>query len=1097
MSLQFIIGGSGAGKSHTAYRQIIKEALASPEHSFYVIVPEQFTMQTQKTLVEMHPGHGILNIDVLSFQRLAYRVLEETGADTRRILEDTGKSLLLQKIAQDKKAALPYLGGQMHRPGCIDEMKSLISEFMQYAVRDSEMEKISAAIPEGSLLSMKMKDIRTLYEAFRASLGEKYVTAEEVLTALAQALPSSEKLKDCTMLFDGFTGFTPVQLEVLKELLDICGRIRVTVTMDPAETFTTAVRPHQLFFMSHQMIWSLSEMAHDILPPLILHSAGRFEEAPALAFLEKDLFRYKGKTFLDPQQEIQLYSAQNPVKELEEMARRIQNLVRTRGLKYADIAVITGNLEEYASITAHVFSRAGIPCFIDEKHNVWMNPLVELIRSALEMISGNYSYEAVFRFLRCGLTDFSKSETDLLENYVRGLGIRGKSAWSRKWIRSFRGFEPGRVPEADSLRARFTGQISELDACFSGPGRTVREYCTVLYQFLAAQKAQEKLKARELAFAEAQNRAMEKEYAQIYGLVMGLLEKAVEILGDETIKPQSFKELLETGFSGLEIGLIPSTMDQVLVGDMERSRLKNIKALFFLGVNEGNIPKSTGSGGFLSQLDRDFFASQGIELAPDPRQRLAIGKFYLYLNLTKPSCQLCLSWPTTGSDGEILRPAYLIGEILRLFPDAVTCCREEEAESAQLMIERLGMRLAEEEQCLRDPVFLEQFSLFMQDERYRPGLERLLKAHFMTHPPDQIAAATARALYGEISPYSATRLERYCACAFAHFLIYGLQLSERAEYEFRALDMGNVMHQALEKYAQLLRRQGLSWKDAEKEQTQEWSDACVDEVAADYGNTILHSSARNEAITDRAKRILRRAVWFMTQQLKNSTFEPERFEMTFEGGRIDRVDISREENRVLVKVIDYKSGNTSFDLTKIYHGLQLQLTLYLDGALEAERKENPGSEIVPAGIFYCNIKDPLTDWKETDDEAELEKEKQKALKMNGLVQNDPDIVRALDSTLLSIPVSINKDGTISKNSSAASRQQFENLGAYVKEKIRRSLEEIYSGAAQMNPYKMKNTTACDYCPVQGACDFERRIPGCEYHPIPEMNRDELWKKMEA
>ena len=222
MSLQFIIGGSGAGKSHTAYRQIIKEALASPEHSFYVIVPEQFTMQTQKTLVEMHPGHGILNIDVLSFQRLAYRVLEETGADTRRILEDTGKSLLLQKIAQDKKAALPYLGGQMHRPGCIDEMKSLISEFMQYAVRDSEMEKISAAIPEGSLLSMKMKDIRTLYEAFRASLGEKYVTAEEVLTALAQALPSSEKLKDCTMLFDGFTGFTPVQLEVLKELLDIC-----------------------------------------------------------------------------------------------------------------------------------------------------------------------------------------------------------------------------------------------------------------------------------------------------------------------------------------------------------------------------------------------------------------------------------------------------------------------------------------------------------------------------------------------------------------------------------------------------------------------------------------------------------------------------------------------------------------------------------------------------------------------------------------------------------------------------------------------------------------------------------------------------------
>jgi len=1097
MSLQFIIGGSGSGKSYNAYTKIIKEALACPEHSFYVIVPEQFTMQTQKTLVEMHPGHGILNIDVLSFQRLAYRVLEETGADMGKILEDTGKSLLLQKTAQDKKALLPYLGGQMQKPGCIDEMKSLISEFMQYAVRDEEMRQISSAVPEGSLLSMKLKDIRTLYEAFRKSLGEKYITAEELPAALAQAVPFSEKLKGCTMLFDGFTGFTPVQLEVMKELLSACSSIRVTVTMDPDESLKAAARPHQLFFMSHRMIRSLTALAKDVEPPVVLHGAGRFERSPALAFLEKNLFRYKGNAFEGPQQEIRFFPAPDPVKEMEETARRIKKLVRTRGMKYADIAVITGNLEEYASISAHVFSRAGIPCFIDEKHNVWMNPLVEMIRSALEMIAGNYSYEAVFRFLRCGLTDFSGEETDRMENYVRALGIRGRNAWFKRWIRSCRGTAPGKVPEINALRAGFEAQIRRLDECFSAGSATVREYCTALYEFLSEERVQEKLKARELSFAAEGNRAMEKEYAQIYGLVMGLLDKTVEILGDETVRPRSFMELLETGFSGLEIGMIPPTMDQVLVGDMERSRLKDIKALFFVGVNEGNIPKAAGSGGFLSQLDRDFFAGQGIELAPDPRQRLAIGKFYLYLNLTKPSELLCLSWPMAGSTGEILRPAYLISELTRMFPDALTYPREGEAESPRLMLEHLGVRLAEEEKCLSDPAFLEQFAWLMKDERYRPGMKALLDAHFLTHPGDRIAGYTARALYGEISPYAATRLERYCACAYAHFLIYGLRLCERAEYEFRALDMGNVMHQALEAYARRLRREGILWREMEQKQAQEWMEKCVDDVAADYGNTILHSSARNTSIIDRAKRILNRTVWFMTQQLKNGTFEPERFEMTFEGGRIDRVDISREDNRILVKVIDYKSGNTTFSLSRIYYGLQLQLTLYLDAALEAEKKENPGAEIIPAGVFYCNLKDPLIDWNENSPGADLEEEKQKALKMSGLVHNDPEIAIALDSTLLSIPVSIKKDGTLSGNSSVAAAGQFDRLRSFVKEKIDRSLEEIYSGRAQMDPYRMKNTSACDYCPVRSACDFDRKISGCEFRNLSEMKRDDIWDRMFA
>ena len=225
MSLQFIIGSSGAGKSYFAYKRIIQESLQYPEKNYYVIVPEQFTMQTQKTLVEMHPGKGILNIDILSFERLAYRVFEETGGDNRKVLEDTGKSMVLQKMVQQHRKELAYLGSQMNKPGYLDEVKSLVSEFMQYDIREENLAEMKEKAKDQPLLEMKLKDVGILYQSFREFLKGHYMTGEEVMDVLLKQLPFSEKLKGAEFLFDGFTGFTPIQVNVLRELLVIADRI--------------------------------------------------------------------------------------------------------------------------------------------------------------------------------------------------------------------------------------------------------------------------------------------------------------------------------------------------------------------------------------------------------------------------------------------------------------------------------------------------------------------------------------------------------------------------------------------------------------------------------------------------------------------------------------------------------------------------------------------------------------------------------------------------------------------------------------------------------------------------------------------------------
>ena len=1104
MSLQFIIGNSGAGKSNTAYETIIREAAANPDSFYYVVVPEQFTMQTQKTLVEMHPDGGVLNIDILSFERLAYRVFEEVGGDTRRIMEETGKNMVLQKLVQMNQKELVYLRNQMKKPGYLDEVKSLISEFMQYEIREEELDEMLRESKEKTLLHMKLKDVKVLYQAFREYLSGHFMTAEEVLEVLAKEIPFSEKLKGSVVLLDGYTGFTPIQIEVLRELLAVCSRVSVTVTMDVREQFLAMGKPHELFYMSHKMIRSLAELTKEIEEPVWVAPGrySRFADAPALEFLEQHLFRYHKAVYDKEQQEIRIFSAKDPEKEMEETARRILRLVREKNYHYGQIAVITGNLEEYGNVAGQVFEEAGIPYFIDEKHSILMNPFVECIRAALEMVVRGFNYESVFRYLRCGMSDILRSEADRLENYVIALGIRGSRKWQEKWVRIYRGMDPDQIEEINEIRERFVAEVGLLAEGFSGKKKTVEEYCRYLYEFIVESRIQEKLQTQELYFREIGNRAMEKEYAQIFGIMMELLDKMAEILGDEVVSPEEFQQILETGMTQAKVALIPPSMDQVLIGDMERTRLKDVRALFFVGVNEGNIPKNTQTGGILTEMDRDFFKDQGMELAPGPKELMNMQRFYLYLNLTKPKELLSLSYSQSNGKGEANSPAFLIHTIKRLFPKLKEM-RADQPENRMELLETPGTSmeyllegLTEENTEDADLDFQELYSWYLRSPEYREMAEKLTAAVFLRKPQDRISESVAKALYGEVSPHGATRLERFAACAFAHFLKYGLAVTERVEYEFKAMDMGNVIHQALENFAAELRRKKLDWSSLNDEVRDEIADECLDKVAADYGNTILQSSSRNHYMIERTRRILRRTVWALQKQLKNGEFQPEGFEVSIGGGRIDRMDVLKEDNRVYVKIIDYKTGNTSFDLVSIYHGLQLQLVVYMDAAMQAEQKKYPDCEVEPAGIFYYNVKDPMIQKSVQEDLDELDPEIMKKLKMNGLVSSDPDVIRKLDSSFVSLPLSYTTKGALRKGSSVASPQRFRILNEYVKKKITEVQDSILAGKADASPYEMGNQNACTYCAYQGSCGFDRKIPGYEFRRLRQFADEDVWKNFE-
>lgn len=1139
MSLRFYFGPSGSGKSHRIYEEIMQRAAQEPGRNFLIIVPDQFTMQTQKDLVMRSDRGGILNIDVLSFGRLSHRILEEVGTKEMPVLDDTGKSLVLQKIAADLKEQLPAMGSLLHKQGYIHEVKSAISEFMQYGISTQDMDKLIASAEKRGALAMKLRDLKTLYRGFQDYIRDHFITTEETLDVLRRSLVKSKILPDSVVVFDGFTGFTPIQNRLIQELMRVCEETIVTVTIGEEEDPYQMDGEQKLFHLSKKTVADLVKLAAEAEVTrgedvFVKGGPNRFTEAPALCYLEQNLFRYQYEPYTEKQCEIRMFEALSPREEVHQTALYIRKLIREEGLTYRDIAVVIGDLEGYASYVETEFGQLEIPCFLDRTRGIVLNPMIEYIKSALQLYIRDFSYDTVFHFLRSGMADISREEIDELENYVIRTGARGYRTYSRLFTRRTEEMQQGSGQE-DTERAeetlerlnRIRQQFADtVEILHMAPWAKAGEYVDHLYDFLEQNQVQQKLLNYQQQFEQEGDLAKAREYAQIYRLVMDLLDQIYELLGEEEISLQEFADILEAGFGEITVGTIPQNVDRIVVGDMERTRLKQVKVLFFLGVNDGNIPKNASKGGIISDMDREFLIESGTEMAPSPRQQMYIQRLYLYLNMTKPSERLYLSYAKVNSDGKGIRPSYLIDTVRKLFPQLAVEYPQNRSRLEQIEGRQEGARyLAEELREYADGTLREEerqdfYLMYRAYEADPEGRDRLTAAAFRRYKESGLSRIVARALYGRQLENSVSRLETYAACACRHFLQYGLSLQEREEFGFEVSDMGNVYHAVLENFAGKLAESGRTWWDFDENFATQAIKEAVEGYAATYGETVLYSSARNEYAITRMSRILTRTVLTLQQHLKQGSFQPDDYELSFRfaedldsihvdlseeekmhlQGRIDRIDVSEDAEHVYVKVIDYKSGNKKFDLAALYYGLQLQLVVYMNAAMELESRKHPDKEIVPAALLYYHIDDPTIETPVELTQEQINEEILTKLRMNGVVNSDPAVVERLDRFLQDkskvIPVEKKKDGSFSARSGILSREELQVVSAYVDAKIRDIGREILDGKIAANPYEKGNEEACTYCAYKKVCGFDGSIPGYEKRQLEDLDKQTLMQRMQ-
>ena len=1150
MSLQYYLGSAGSGKSYQMYKNIIKESQKNPETNYLIIVPEQFTLQTQKDIVSMHPNHGVMNVDILSFMRFAYRIFDEVGGNDFPILEDTGKSMVIRRVVAEKRKELVLFGAGVKKTGFINELKSLLSEFYQYNIRPDNFQQMIEISAKKPVLKAKLHDIRTIFEGFADFMKERYITAEEILVVLSKVIDESDWLKNSVICLDGFTGFTPCQNEILAKMMSLAKKVMVTVTIDPREPLGVKESEYRLFGLSRKTIDKLHEIADTtktkIEEPIYVQDKNeyrvpyRFLSSPALAHLEMNLFRYPYEIYEKEQDEISIHSTKNPEAEVAFVVKEIRRLIREDGYRYKDIAVVTGDIERYGRISKKHFDQAGIPCFIDYKKEILANPFVVFLRSAIQIATEDYSYEGVFSYLRSGLSDVSQEDVDLLEDYILAMGIRGSKRYMEPFKRTFGRKKPVDLERLNLIREMLISEVHPLYEILKGKNKTVLDYSKALYELGIRLKVWDKLEKLNEYFKEQDLPLMSKEYEQVYRIVMEIYNQIVLLLGEEQISLKEFAEVFETGLVEAKVGLIPPGLDEIVIGDTQRTRLKDIRALFFVGVNEGIVPKVIGSGGILSDIERELLTNSGIELAPTKRQQAFTENFYIYLSMTKPKDRLYITYHRVNDEGKSVGPSYLLGKLLTYFKNLRIYNEDGRVDNLDHILSDEGVSyLADglrkyqdgkvsllykqnsstDEATILDGekraslIFSELYHYYNEDSERKRVLELLKLGAFYVNTERGISREAANLLYGDKLSGSVTRLERYASCAFAHFMSYGLSLEERREYKLAVPDIGNIFHNAIDEFSKMLDVSDYNWHSIPDDIRGEWAIKSVEKAVDDFEGSYIRGTKRNEYLIKRIERITIRTLWALCNQVRQGSFEPSGYEMPFYHvpddelslrGRIDRMDLYETEDSVYVRVIDYKSGSTSFDIQSIYYGLQQQLAIYLSAAMDYLSNQYKGKKIVPAGIFYYNIDDPIVAKSDQSDEDIY-----KSLKMNGLVNKDKEVIGLMDNKLAGpegslrssvrsdiIPVDTNKEGELSKRSSVASDKQIGSLLAYVNHKLKEDKGNILEGDTRLNPYRTGERIACEYCEYRSACGFDPRLPGYSYRnlakrPVEEL-KQEIW-----
>ncbi len=1089
--MKLIYGRAGTGKTEYIFNDI-KNKIAS-EEKIYIITPEQFSYTAEKRLLDTLGDGAVLQVEVLSFERMAYRVINETIPNIDFKIEKSGKSMIIFDAINKEQKKLRFLGKS------IDNVETIIKQITEFKKHNINVEILKKQVEEteDEYLKLKLNDMLIMYTKFEEVIEGRFLDENDVLTMLVENIEKSNLFNNAIFYIDEFAGFTKQEYEVIKKLEDISKELYITICTDSLRVEKSPEA--DIFYDNKQAIQTLCNIS-DINKDeqIYLEENHRFKNEE-LSFMEKNIFGIPYKIYNKEVENIELSYADNQYVEIENVASKIIKLVRDKGYRFKDIALICNNIDTYSSLCKVIFKEYEIPVFIDEKKEITQNIIIKYILGILDIFVKNWSYETVFNYIKTGIVGIDNIYE--LENYCLKWGIQGKKFYNEPW-----NFEKDKKEENEideNLNFNREQQILiepllKLKEEITN-NKTVEQISQILYSFLIEHLLNKDMDMRENINTE--------ENIEAFNLITNVLEEMSQIFKDEKISFENYLNLLRTGIATKELNQIPNSNDHVIVGDINRSKTHRVKAVFIIGVNDGVFPRATTTEGFFNDKDRERLKDKGLELAKGIKEKMYEENFNIYKAFSTAEEKLYISYSASDINGDNLRKSLIISRIKKVFPKIIEQkVEKDEVLTKNITFSKLLNHLGEEE-------WNEVYEWY--NRHYNFKLKKALEGREYTNVPTNINIENIQKLYGNNLKTSISKLEKYASCPFSYFLTYGLRLSSKEKLDVRPIDTGSFMHDVIDKFFKQLNEENISVKDVDDDIIERIVDGIVEEKLM-FGSKFT-LAPKYKIMCERLSKVLYTSIRYIVESLKDSSFEVLGTEVVFnnkEGstyppinletkdgkhiqieGKIDRIDIAKLPDGKYIRIIDYKSSKKDIELNKVIAGLQLQLITYIDAICKNEK-------VMPAGALYYSLIEPQIKKGRliNDDKAEIEKLIRQNYKMNGLILADINIVKAMDNSFdgissSKIPIEIDKKtNEIKESTNLVTREEFENLQKYANKIIKQIANEILSGNIEIKPFynnKSMSKTPCSYCEFKSICQFNPKLKNNNYRFIPNMEKEKI------
>ena len=1115
--LRLIYGKSGSGKSSFCFSEISKLIEEGKANKIYIITPEQFSFTAERKLMDEMEKMGcgaVISAEVLTLSRMAYRVMQEVGGGLES-LSKCGKAMLVYSILSNNQKNLKFLGKSDEN---IDLSMRAITEFKKHGVSvDDLLSEISGV--EDLYLKNKLQDMSLIYKEFEDKISESYIEDTDLLTLLAKNLDKVDLVKNSIIYIDEFSGFTYQEYQVIKEFLRLAKEVNITICTDNLDFNTNP--DIDIYYPNKLTVKKLLNLAkeNDIgLDEFVHLEKGLRFKTEELQFLSSNLYSNNSTIYGKDVENLSLFLAKNEYSEVENVAKKIEELIRKENMRYRDISIITKNIENYSSLVRAIFREYDIPVFIDEKRDLNQNIIVQYVLSILEVLSKNFSSEAVFSYIKLGFFDYEKEEIFKLENYCNKWGIK-----QNKWKKDFTyeleiESKKKEVERLNEIRKEIIEPLLKLQEEIK-KNRTVKNITIALYNFIINQNIEEKISKKISKLEEKDLLDLAKEYKESYEIILDIFDKMVLIFDDEKITVDKYQKIFKIGLKNSGLGKIPGTADQVILGNVDRSRSHKVRAVFILGLNDGVFPSSNKDEGFLNDSDREILKQDGIELANGTIDNLYEDKFNIYKAFTTAEEKLYLSYSSSDKDGKSLRPSVLISQIKKMFPkmkeESDVINKKYEIVNKKVTYEELIENIAKIKNKEKiDEIWYQIYNYYKGQEEWNKKLTSDMQGLNYTNLPEKIKQENIDKLYGNTLKTSISRLEKYRGCPFSYYLQYGLKLKEKETLKVQSFNTGSFMHETIDSFFKVVREEDIDLAEIEEDKILEIVSNIIDESLNLNKNFIFTATAKYKVLVRRLKRIITKALKYVIITIVNSDFEVSGTEVEFgeKGkyepiileldngkkieitGKIDRIDTAKNEDGKYLRIIDYKSSAKNIDLNEVYAGLQIQLLTYTDAIC---RKE----DIMPAGIFYFSLLEQMANADKRLNEDEIEEMIRKNFKMKGLIIADVKIIKMNDNILKSgtsnlVPAGITTKGEINqRNTNGVKQEEFKILQEYIYKTIKDISKEILSGKIDLKPYNKQGKTPCEYCEYKTICGFNPKLNNNKYNYIDRKSKDDILNKM--